>query len=135
MTDSPRRDAADDGPHPVPHIRDAQDAGDHVALDKDPSNEEAIADITNDESFSASDPPSHATPNQREPAPSSGYDERYETALAERGLANRVTEEPQQHQTETEASGGKKLGVMRYVLAISLIAIVVVFAVMLLLNR
>jgi hypothetical protein len=39
------------------------------------------------------------------------------------------------HLSDTDASGGKKLGVMRYVLAISLAGIIIVFAVLLLLNR
>ena len=39
------------------------------------------------------------------------------------------------HLSETEASAGKKLGAMRYVLGISLVAIVVIFAILLILNR
>jgi len=35
----------------MPHVRDAPDADDHAALDKDPTNAEAITDIANDESF------------------------------------------------------------------------------------
>ena len=51
MTDNPGRGPADDGPHAMPHVRDAPDADDHSALDKDPTNAEAITDIANDESF------------------------------------------------------------------------------------
>jgi hypothetical protein len=39
------------------------------------------------------------------------------------------------HLSETEASAGKKTGAMRYVLAISLVAIVVIFATLLIINR
>ncbi len=35
------------------------------------------------------------------------------------------------HLSETEASGGKKLGAMRYVLGISLLAIIIIFAILL----
>jgi len=37
--------------------------------------------------------------------------------------------------SETEASAGKKTGAMRYVLTISLVAIVVIFAILLIINR
>ena len=43
--------------------------------------------------------------------------------------------EPEAHLTETEASGGKKLGAMRYVLGISLGAVVLIFGVLLVLYR
>jgi hypothetical protein len=135
MTDNPGRDPADDGPHAMPHVRDAQDADDHAALDKDPTNAEAITDIANDESFPASDPPSHAAPNQGEPAISSGYDEKSEAMIARQRVSDARVEEDEPHLTETEASGGKKLGTMRYVLGLSLVAIILIFAVMLLLNR
>jgi hypothetical protein len=39
------------------------------------------------------------------------------------------------HLSDIQASGGKKLGAMRYVLGISLAAIIIVFAILLLLNR
>jgi hypothetical protein len=39
------------------------------------------------------------------------------------------------HLSETEASGGRKTGAMRYVLAISLIAIVVIMAILLIINH
>ncbi len=39
--------------------------------------------------------------------------------------------EREPHLSETEASAGKKLGTMRYVLAISLVAIVVILAIVL----
>ena len=135
MTDNPSRDAADGRPSAMPHVRDAQDAGDHAALDQDPTNAEAITDIANDESFPASDPPSHAAPNQGEPAPSSGYDEKSEAMIARQRVTNARVEADEPHLTETEASGGKKLGTMRYVLGLSLVAIILIFAVMLRLNR
>ena len=37
--------------------------------------------------------------------------------------------------SDTEASAGKKLGAMRYVLGVSLVAIVIIFAIVLILNR
>jgi hypothetical protein len=43
--------------------------------------------------------------------------------------------EDEPHLSETEASGGKKTGAMRYVLTISLVAIVVIFAILLIINR
>ena len=135
MIDNPGRDPTDDGPHAMPHIRDAQNADDHAALDQDPTNAEAITDIANDESFPASDPPSHAAPNQGEPAPSSGYDEKSEAKIARQRVTNARVEADEPHLTETEASGGKKPGTMRYVLGLSLVAIILIFAVMLRLNR
>jgi hypothetical protein len=42
-------------------------------------------------------------------------------------------EEP--HLSGTEARGGQKTGVMRYVLGISLAVIVVIFAILLIFNR
>lgn len=135
MTDSRGRDTADDGSHVVPNVRDAHDAGDHTALDRDPSNVEAITDIANDESFPASDPPAHAAPSQGEPASSSGYDEKSELAIALQRVTNARGDEVDPHLTETEASGGKKLGTMRFVLGLSLVAVILIFAVLLLLYR
>lgn len=43
--------------------------------------------------------------------------------------------ENEPHLSETEASAGKKLGTMRYVLTISLVAIVVILAILLIINR
>jgi hypothetical protein len=39
--------------------------------------------------------------------------------------------DPETHITGTEASGGKKLGAMRYVLGISLLVVVALFAILL----
>lgn len=39
------------------------------------------------------------------------------------------------HLSGTEAQGGQKTGVMRYVLGISLAAIIVILAILLILNR
>ena len=41
----------------------------------------------------------------------------------------------EQRLSATEASAGKKLGTMRYVLGISLVAIVVILAILLIINR
>ena len=133
MSADKREAAANNVSHPVAPVREAHDAQDHEALGHDPTDEEALIDISNDESFPASDPPSHTAVDGRSPALSSGYDEIAERALAEeRAQAATGSED---HLNETEASGGKKLGVMRYVLGISLVAIVIVFAALLLLYR
>lgn len=135
MTDSRGREPADDGSPAVPKVRDAHDAGDHAAVDKDPSNTETITDIANDQSFPASDPPSHTAPDHAEPAPSSGYDERLEAMIDRQRASDARVDEPEPHLNETDASGGKKLGTMRYVLGLSLVAIILIFAVLLLVNR
>ena len=43
--------------------------------------------------------------------------------------------EQEPHFSDTAASGGKKLGAMRYVLGVSLVAIIIIFAIVLILNR
>ena len=43
--------------------------------------------------------------------------------------------ENEPHLSGTEASAGKKTGAMRYVLTISLVAIVVILAILLIINR
>jgi hypothetical protein len=101
----------------------------------DPSDENANADIANDESFPASDAPSHASAHHSEPAPSSMFNEDAERALAVERQDDAGGLEKAVHLDEIEASGGKTLGTMRYVLAISLVAIVLNFAVLLLANR
>jgi hypothetical protein len=73
-----------DADHPVPRVREAHDAGHHKALQSDPSDEDAIADVASDESFPASDAPSHSAAGSSEPAPSSGYDEEAERELERR---------------------------------------------------
>jgi hypothetical protein len=122
-------------PHPVPPVREADDAQDHSALREDPSDEQAMADIANDESFPASDPPSHASVRHGEPAVSSGYDERAEARLTKRTGERSGNAGDDTILTGTEASGGKTLGAMRYLLGISLIAIIVIFAALLLIYR
>jgi hypothetical protein len=134
MSADKREAAANDVSHPVAPVREAHDAQDHEALGHDPTDEDALIDISNDESFPASDPPSHTAAVGRSPALSSGYDETAERALAEE-RAQAATGSSEDRLNETEASGGKKLGVMRYVLGISLVAIVIVFAALLLLYR
>jgi len=122
-------------PHPVPPVREADDAREHPALRTDPSDEEAMADIANDQSFPASDPPSHASARRGEPAVSSGYDERTEAQLARQADSRSGNPDDDTILSGTEASGGKKLRVMRYVLGTSLVAIILIFAALLLIYR
>jgi hypothetical protein len=82
MVDDEKQKGADAGDHPVPEVREAHDAEHHDELRDDPSDESAIAEIASDESFPASDPPSHTVQGGGEPAPSSGYDEQEERAIA-----------------------------------------------------
>ncbi|WP_454886407.1 hypothetical protein [Sphingomonas oryzagri] len=77
-----------EGEHPTPEVREAQDAGDHDALSKNPSHEDGKLDVGLDESFPTSDPASATQPGHADPAPSSGYDEEAEKAL-EREKAER----------------------------------------------
>lgn len=121
--------------HPYTSIRDAHDAEQHRSLRHDPSNEDAQADIANDESFPASDPPSHASANHLEPAPSSGYDAEAENRIRVRREQHALSEDTVVHLSGIEASGGKKLGTMRYVLAVSLGAVACLFAILLALYR
>jgi hypothetical protein len=59
----------------VPEVRDAHDAQDSKALQRDPSDEDAKLDVALDESFPTSDAPSNTQPGKgKDPAPSSGYD-------------------------------------------------------------
>ena len=66
----------------MPHVREAMDAGDHAGLRADPSDDDAKLDVALDESFPTSDAPAHTRPGSNDPAPSSGYDEKAERALA-----------------------------------------------------
>lgn len=134
MTDDMGHRRANDDPRATPDVRDAHDATEHRSLVGDPTDEDAVTDIANDESFPASDPPSHASIHHGEPAPSSGYDERAEQAIAAR-RQDAAAGEAEIHVSATEAQAGKKLGVMRYVLGISLVAIIVIFGVLLIVNR
>jgi hypothetical protein len=64
-------------------VREAHDAGDNKALRRNPSDDDAKLDIALDESFPTSDAPSNTQPGKgKDPAPSSGYDEEKEKALA-----------------------------------------------------
>lgn len=55
-------------------------------LKKNPESKEARLDTALDQSMDASDPPSSTQPvHNHGPAPSSGYDEKKETALNEHG--------------------------------------------------
>lgn len=57
-----------------PEQREAHDAGDTPALQRDPTNVDAKLDVELDESFPSSDPPSTTQPGRGlEPAPSSGF--------------------------------------------------------------
>jgi len=133
MTDDRGRDPANDDVRPLTAVREAHDGETHSILGDNPSDEDAMADIANDESFPASDPPSHAAPDHGGPAPSSGYDVGAERLIAE-GRVQAETD-ARAHVTGTEVSGGTKLGTMRYVLGISLVVIVIAFAALLMLNR
>lgn len=66
----------------MPHVREAMDAGDHAGLRADPTDEDAKVDVALDSTFPTSDAPAHTRPGSNEPAPSSGYDEKAERALA-----------------------------------------------------
>ena len=64
-------------------VREAHDAGDSKALRRNPSDVDAKLDIALDESFPTSDAPSNTQPGKgKDPAPSSGYDEAEEEAIA-----------------------------------------------------
>lgn len=66
----------------TPEVREAHDAGDHETLANDPGHEKGKLDVGLDESFPASDPAASTQPGHSAPAPSSGYDEEAEKALA-----------------------------------------------------
>ncbi len=67
----------------TPEVREAHDAADNKALRRNPSDDDAKLDIALDESFPTSDAPSNTQPGKgKDPAPSSGYDEAREKALA-----------------------------------------------------
>jgi hypothetical protein len=83
MTDDTNKTDVDTGERPVSEVREAHDSAHHDTLKDDPSDESAIADIASDESFPASDPPSHTAFGGGEPVPSSGFNEEEERAIAE----------------------------------------------------
>jgi hypothetical protein len=107
---------------PVAEIREARDVTDHKALASDPSDEEAGVDIANDESFPASDTPSHAIAGGGKPAPSSGYDDDAEkTRIAENDEkpvdvgANPWAEDPRLERDDvygSDASSSKDLNIL-----------------------
>ena len=67
-------------------VREAHDADDNKALRRNPSDDDAKLDVALDESFPTSDPPSNTQPGKgKDPAPSSGYDEKKEKAIAKGG--------------------------------------------------
>ncbi len=69
----------------TPEVREAHDASDNKALRRNPSDDDAKLDIALDESFPTSDAPSNTQPGKgKDPAPSSGYDEAEEKAIAKR---------------------------------------------------
>jgi hypothetical protein len=72
----------DDEAPATPEVREAKDAEHHKALKRDPSDADSKLDIGLDESFPTSDPPALSQPGHADPAPSSGYDEEAEAALA-----------------------------------------------------
>ena len=64
-------------------VREAHDAANNKALQRNPSNDDAKLDIALDESFPTSDAPSNTQPGKgKDPPPSSGYDEDTEKAIA-----------------------------------------------------
>ncbi len=68
------RPLADAATPAQPEHREALDAGDTPALQRDPTDPDAKLDVELDESFPSSDPPSATQPGRGlEPAPSSGY--------------------------------------------------------------
>ena len=65
-----------------PEVREARDAGDDKRLRRNPADEDAKLDIALDETFPTSDPPSNTQPGKgKDPAPSSGYDEKAERKI------------------------------------------------------
>ncbi len=84
------KDKATRGGHPVPPTREAHDAADVKELRRNPADEDAKLDIALDESFPTSDAPSNTQPHKgKDPAPSSGYDEKAEAELARHKQGNR----------------------------------------------
>lgn len=135
MTDTASRYPANDDARPLTAVREAHDGQTHQALGADPSDQDAMADIANDESFPASDAPSHSPAHHGEAAVSSGYDAGKERLIAEGRLQASAHGETAIHITETDASGGTKLGTMRYVLGASLAVVIAALALLLILNR
>ncbi|NIJ08579.1 hypothetical protein FHS31_002200 [Sphingomonas vulcanisoli] len=67
----------------APDVRDAHDADNNKALQRNPSDEDAKLDVALDESFPTSDAPSNTQPGKgKDPAPSSGYDPEAEAEIA-----------------------------------------------------
>ena len=67
---------------PVAEVREAKDK-EHVAkLKRDPTHADSKLEIALDESFPTSDPPAASRPGSGDPAPSSGFDEAAEAAIA-----------------------------------------------------
>lgn len=61
---------------PPPVLSDDPEAALEEQLQENPENENIQVDVGSDESMDASDPVSASRPAQREPVPSSGYDEK-----------------------------------------------------------
>jgi len=135
MTDTSSRSPANDDTRPLSFVREAHDGQTHQALGVNPSDQDAIADIANDESFPASDAPSHSPADHGEAAVSSGYDAGTERLIAEGRLQASAPDETATRITETDASGGTKFGTMRYVLGASLAVVIAALALLLILNR
>ena len=75
-TDDANRPLAHDTTPAQPEHREAHDAADKPALQRDPSHQDAKLDIELDETFPSSDPPSNTQPGRGlDPAPSSGFKE------------------------------------------------------------
>ena len=74
-------EATVEGANAMTKVRTAQDASDHAALRRNPSDEDAKLDVALDETFPTSDAPSNTQPGKgKDPAPSSGFDAEAEQA-------------------------------------------------------
>jgi hypothetical protein len=71
----------------TPEVREATDAEHHKALKRDPTHADSKLEIELDASFPTSDPPASVQPGHADPAPSSGFDEEAEAAIAEERAA------------------------------------------------
>lgn len=135
MADHSPRGAANEAAHPLNSVRNAHDIDQHRVLRHDPSNENATPTSRMTRAFPR--PTRHPMrlpiiPSQRDPRCSTRRRRGCWQLNVSRMLADWRRPFPLD---EIEASGGKTVGTMHTVLAISLVAIVLTFAVLLLRNR
>lgn len=72
-----------DGDKPMTEVREGLDARDVKGLARDPSDDNAKLDVALDETFPTSDAPSNTQPGKgKDPAPSSGFDDKAEARTA-----------------------------------------------------